>query len=37
MALGCQQKINHKICGISLDCGSEIVQEYELRYNDDYK
>jgi len=29
----CQGKRNHNICGIRLDCGSEVIQEYRLKYD----
>ena len=33
MLLVSQVKSNHNRCGIRLDCGSEIFQEYGLKYD----
>ncbi len=33
----CQGKRNHNICGIRLDCGSEVFQEYALKYDRAFK
>jgi hypothetical protein len=30
-------KSNHNICGIRLDCGSEVFQEYRSEQNSDFK
>jgi len=40
--LPCQEKnftgkSNHNICGIRLDCGSEVFQEYALKYGRAFK
>jgi hypothetical protein len=32
-----QGKKNHKIYGVSLDCGSEVFQEYGLEYDRAFK
>jgi len=31
--LACQGKRNHNICGFRLDGGSEVLQEYRLKYD----
>ncbi len=37
MPLGRQGKRNHNICGVMLDCVSEVLQEYGLKYDRAFK
>jgi hypothetical protein len=32
-----QGKRNHNICGVRLDCGSEVLQAYRLKYDRAFK